>query len=436
MALRKKLNEKDVKISVKRSERLAKELLAGKTTVRLPGKRTEPLSLIFDEKDTEALLGQIEGFLENDLQKMLQSMIDSSAPLLLKSLRKRWPRERGYQVRELGRFRERLAERWWIGLNKLRMLVTMSRDIGNEVNQETRTGQPEANAALVDVLTRLHARSCQVVEEVIALMEHGFANGALARWRTLHEITVTAAFISDEGTDCAQRYIDHEVIESHRAALEYEEVRNALDYAAIPADELESIRNRRDAMVVKYGSAFGGPYGWAAQALGMKKPTFKDVEKAVGSGTMRGHYRMASHGVHANPKGIYFSMASMFPLEVLLTGPSNAGLADAGAATARSLVRVTTTLLALSQSMDYQVALKSMMLLEEEIGPAFLRAHRKLEREEGEIREARASIPTLLAQSGVGEDALSDFFVSLNGERPPPARKRRAVRQSHANPLS
>ena len=389
-ALRKKLNEKGVRISAKRSEKLAEKLLAGKTDLRLPGKRTEPILVTFDEEDTQALLGKIKSFLENDLQGLLQSVIDDSAPILLKSLKRRWPRERRYQVRELGNFRERLAERWWIGLNKLRMLVTLSRDFGSEINQEARREQSNVDEALADVLTRLHARSCQVVEEILILMEHGFANGAMARWRTLHEIAVTATFIRDEGGDCARRYMDHEIIESHRAALEYEEVRDALGYAAIPVEDLERVRNRHEAMITKYGPGFGGPYGWAAKALDMKKPTFKDVEKAVGSGMMRGHYRIASHGVHANPKGIYFSMASTFPTEVLLAGPSNAGLADAGAATARSLVSITATLLSLAQSLDYRVALKTMVLLEGEIGPAFLRAHQKLEREEGEIREAEA----------------------------------------------
>ena len=55
------------------------------------------------------------------------------------------------------------------------------------------------------VLWRLHARSCQITMEILALLKSGFADGAHARWRTLHEIAVTALFIKQQGiwVDCA-----------------------------------------------------------------------------------------------------------------------------------------------------------------------------------------------------------------------------------------
>jgi hypothetical protein len=129
-------------------------------------------------------------------------------------------------------------------------------------------------------------------------------------------------------------------------------------------------------------SGFGRNAGWAANYLQGVKATFKEIERATKIDHLRGHYRMASHGVHANPKGIFFSMTSMFPTEVLLAGPSNSGLADAGVGAALSLLMISATLLSLSPNFDHQVAIRVMGLLKDEIGLAFLQAHGKLYRDE------------------------------------------------------
>jgi hypothetical protein len=40
-------------------------------------------------------------------------------------------------------------------------------------------------------------------------------------------------------------------------------------------------------------------------------PTFKDIERAAGIDHLRAHYRMASHNVHANPKGVFFKLGML-----------------------------------------------------------------------------------------------------------------------------
>ena len=58
--------------------------------------------------------------------------------------------------------------------------------------------------------------------------------------------------------------------------------------------------------------------------------------------------RMASHGVHANAKGVTWSL-DLLPGDqgqILLLGPSLVGLADPGDRTLASLVRVAATTLA------------------------------------------------------------------------------------------
>ena len=57
-----------------------------------------------------------------------------------------------------------------------------------------------------------------MADEIICLLENGFADGAMARWRTLHEIAIVAIVLSKHGEDIAQGYLDHQAVESKRAA--------------------------------------------------------------------------------------------------------------------------------------------------------------------------------------------------------------------------
>ena len=390
--IRAKLLEQGIKITSRRALTLARQILRGKTAFSTPGNTDTSVQIAITDDETAGVLKKIDTFLKNDLPEILTKAQTDAAPPILSSLKKRWPAERRTQAREIADFRDRLHERWGRAISKLQMLVTMARDLGNNVNHDARVEPGLTGIKLVDVVTRLHARACQVAEEVVVLLETGFANGAMARWRTMHEISVTANFISKHSASCAERYTDHQIVESYKAAQEYEEIHAKLGYDPISANDLNEIRERYDRVIQKHGHSFTSPYGWAAIDLNAKKPTFKDIEKSVGIEHFRGHYRMASHGIHANPKGIFFSMTSMFPSELLLAGPSNAGLADAGHGGAVSLTSISATLVLLAPNFDHLVALQAMNLLSHEIGTAFLRAHEKLHRDESLLRGEESAL--------------------------------------------
>jgi hypothetical protein len=88
---------------------------------------------------------------------------------------------------------------------------------------------------------------------------------------------------------------------------------------------------------------------------------------------------MASHPVHANSKGIFFQLGLLRESQILLSGPSNAGLVDPGHGTAISLAQVSAALGDLQATMDNIVALKIILQLVDEIGEAFAKEHTKLE---------------------------------------------------------
>ena len=79
-----------------------------------------------------------------------------------------------------------MPTRWGKGLDLLRMLLTISREFGEEAHAKARRSRARSSRYRTDVLLRLHACACQVAGEIIKLMESGRADGAMARWRTLH----------------------------------------------------------------------------------------------------------------------------------------------------------------------------------------------------------------------------------------------------------
>jgi hypothetical protein len=173
-----------------------------------------------------------------------------------------------------------------------------------------------------------HARACQLLCEIINLIRAGFADAALTRWRTLHEMHVLISFIIQEGDCVAERYLDHETIESYKAAKDYRDCYDRLGFDPISDADIKVLKDVQTQLVTKYGKAFAGNYGWAADALGIKKPTFKDIAAATNTDHLKSHYRLASHGVHANPKGILCRLSQPNCKAALIAGPSVYGLAE------------------------------------------------------------------------------------------------------------
>ena len=77
--------------------------------------------------------------------------------------------------------------------------------------------------AKLDTLIANHVRACQVANEIKVLVINGFADGAQARWRTLHELCITFLYLYDSDYDTIEMYNEYEIIESWKKAKEYKE---------------------------------------------------------------------------------------------------------------------------------------------------------------------------------------------------------------------
>jgi len=281
-------------------------------------------------------------------------------------------------------FKKRLLERWKRPIDLLETLVGLCLEEGAEFNDEQRETAARTEDYVFDVLTRLHARSCQIAYEILSLLISGFADGAHARWRTLHEIVVIASFIREHGQDLAKRYLYYEAVETYKEACAYQEHCQELGYEPLSNEQLRVLKERRDEAFRIYGRDFGSSYGWVPRSF-LRRRDFAEIEKHMKLDQLRPYYIMACHNVHSGPKAIEFRLGllkSKAKGSVLLAGPSNYGLADPGQCMAISLAQTTICLLSTKPTIKRLIAMKVILRLVDEICPAFCEIQSEIEREE------------------------------------------------------
>jgi len=287
---------------------------------------------------------------------------------------------------EQNRFRKRIREIWGEGLELLELLNWISYEIGADFNQQERQNAAETNDFVFESLTHIHGRACQTSREVVVLLENGFAAGANARWRTLHELAVTAFFIKKHGQVIAERYMNHFHIDSLKGMRQYNEHIEELNYERYPDEDLEKLEQIRDQLKEKYGDEYVNDFGWASPVLlnkdgtTNKNPNFSVIEKDVEIDHLRPFYRLASHSVHAHSKGLIFNISNKLNSErVISAGSTIFGLADPGQLTAISLMQINTVLLCSRPTATRLVYAKAMQKLLQKIKDEFMKSHNRLE---------------------------------------------------------
>ena len=276
------------------------------------------------------------------------------------------------RAEDIHSFESNLVNVYTNGFELLEMLIVISLEAGDSFNNDLRVEASSANDYVFEVLTRLHARACQIAYEILVLLKSGLADGAHARWRSLHEISVTAFLIGANDNALAERYLLHNEVESYKAAQIYQEYYASLSLEPLSTEEIANLKNINDNLVDRFGKHYQSDYGWASVVTNNPRPTFRDIERCAGLEHLRPYYKMACHNVHANPRGIFFKLG-LYPEsgDILLAGPSNVGLTDPGQLTALSIAQISTTLLAQKPNIDRIVVCKIMLALEREIAQAF-----------------------------------------------------------------
>lgn len=341
----------------------------------------ENTSVAIEPRDIERLSSATDSAISSTVSEVIENLFVSVVDDVREQSREAVAR----RTNEVDGFRRRLQSRWEKPLHLLALQLGVATQFGADMAEWLRSKARDSDSALIEALLHLQARACQVASEVEVLLQAGFADGALSRWRTLHEIATVACFLHEHGNDTAQRYMDHLTVDSYRLALK---VKAAGSSAWRLNDaRLATLAAEVGDLKIKYGKDFADEYGWAATAL-QKQPNqrvqFVDIEKAVDFEVFRPYYKVASTTVHAGPKGAFWRMGLLGSVDpkAMLAGPSNAGLAEAGRLTAMSLAHASMPLMLTHTVVDSIVWVRVLSQLSRDVGDAFILAEEKLSSDE------------------------------------------------------
>ena len=315
-----------------------------------------------------------------DLPAELEQATREAASQVVKRLRHDQPRmlREHYKLRR--GFEQRLEQVWGQALDLYEAARTCCLEAGEEFYVRHRGDDPNQRDPKFEALVLLHARACMVASEVQGLMRTGHAVGAQARWRTLHELAVISSILCEADQEIAQRFLNHRIVERYKDAEQYQRHCEALGYEKLSSAEFEEIRTDYERVIDQYERTFARDWGWARPVLSGADPKFTALEEAAGVGHMRPWYRLSSHATHAGATGALDALYLYGDGQVMLAGPSNAGLADPGHAALIALSQVTSAFLLQGSNKPAIVeditALLAIQELVKEAGQEFLAAHR------------------------------------------------------------
>lgn len=281
--------------------------------------------------------------------------------------------------------RAAVARDWSKPLAALALLLRVCKDaaffLHPERDEDIAEDSEETEFRLL-ALGRLQGRACQVGSEVLTLLENGFADGAMARWRTLYELSVVAMFLADRDEETSRRYLDHSTIEAWRASEAYQKHAPKLGQKPLSEAELSEMESAVAKLAAEYGAPYRTQYGWAAKALSQKKPTFVDIEGAAGTGHLRPYYQLANDNVHAGSKGSERRLGLGLLEGGVLLGPSFKGMGEPGQNTALSLAHATLAFLGVRPNVDRTTYMNVVLRLERETSKQFWGAASRTEKAE------------------------------------------------------
>lgn len=275
-----------------------------------------------------------------------------------------------YHIKEMRSFEKRLYRDWKKPLGRFELMIVMCRELGSQVNDEFRKGDDKSYK--LEVLTRLHAHSVQIACEIFQLLKGGYADGAMARWRSLHESAVISRLLSKSEEIVAEKYYYHKFIDDYKFSLSYDEHSDSLEFEKIDDDTLNKIKNKYHGLLEKYGDNYKNEYGWCSDLFNKRKVNFFEIELFVGLSHLRPFYKFSSNRVHIGSKSIDYKLSlslssQIWDEEILLSGPSNEGLVDPMQCAGMSLVDITESLLLIIPSIDMLVSGKVLSLWNEQM---------------------------------------------------------------------
>ena len=328
----------------------------------------------------EELLEIVEAKLRaNDGVPNSDSIMDVAASVLIEDTKQQEEINIRRVISEHDAFVRRNRERWAAGFTKLHALRETCLQAGINFQKQFVKNPKYETDVLIGVFMRQHAHACRIAGEIIHLLEGGYPDAALARWRTLYEMVVTCLVIKKCGREAAIDYVKHGKVQKAEEVEEHRKTANAMGQETFTDEEAQYFAELKQTIT-------NGELGWH---WARKHTGFKQIGKLreyVELDKWSHNYKLASRNIHSD----YYEMASLYAMQeakkdMLLCGPSNSGLTEPAHFTAISLAQLTSIFLTsyiddANSGLDYRDSTLFIKVIEnyvKEVGEAFLSVEKK-----------------------------------------------------------
>ncbi len=256
-------------------------------------------------------------------------------------------------------------------LDRLELILYLSTEISENVAEEQRFSSGSAqmtrgiNYKYVTAL-QLHGRGLLIAKEILALLNNGFPNGGLARWRSLYEIAVISSFLSSQDQSVSQMYLDYAEVERYEEMKSFNVHAQSVYGSLFSEKELNSAQELVKSLCEKYGEDFKRDLGWARCLKGIRISKFSDIENLCPALKLRPYYKWANNGIHGGPKGVDSTLGNEAAGTILI-GRSNSGFSNVLILTSWMIVSLTEFLGAYLISTDVAIKLAALSFYHEEL---------------------------------------------------------------------
>ncbi|MFC0616182.1 DUF5677 domain-containing protein [Enterococcus faecalis] len=328
--------------------------------------------------------------IEEMLEKIYSpEMINKYSDPMYKSLINQAPTMYEEHRLEQQEFESRLQMRWLDAFYGLKSVITISEEIGigliDEFLEKNKNEDGTRSVPLeYDIIFKLHGKSVVVSKEIFLLLQSGYSDAAISRWRTLHEISIILCLITDTlkknaslAKELVIRFYNRSIVEEFKIE-KIDNKSNPEEFASLKA-QVEEIRNN-------YGKKFiYEDYEWARPALPKIKGRiyFSDLEKKTDNTELASYYKMANNQIHSTSFGLYKSFGDMFDSGIgVVFGPSNYGLSIPGQLTIISIIRSTSSILTVDTTLDKIMMISTLEKFFEKYSSVFDDIQTNIEKEE------------------------------------------------------
>ncbi|GAA5043751.1 hypothetical protein GCM10011506_47190 [Marivirga lumbricoides] len=267
------------------------------------------------------------------------------------------------------------------GLEMFLMYIDLTVTVNNDMTDHFKMDKFSEDEKLkFSQLLHLHIKGCQIANEIYALIKCGYADAALARWRTLHETSVVFLTLFTNDLEVSKMFYEYQFIEKLKRLETYEIHHATLNWRPSDGDTVKMLQKKRDELHDLYGAGFLKEYGWTIKFLSNRKRNFKGLEEKVGLDYLRPFYQWANKGVHAGPEGL-FTRLGFNDINIprgYLAGPSRYGMLNPMQFTTYSLLKMTTGLTKLTSTFESKLVQLMLEQLHAAIAEAMIEAKAKL----------------------------------------------------------